>query len=73
MKTLKNPLLEKENFLLLQRRNGRVVDCGGLENRCPPQAGRGFESLFLRQMHKAGRFGAAFFMCIQPPKVNRHG
>ena len=22
-------------FLLLQRRNGRVVECGGLENRCP--------------------------------------
>ena len=24
-----------KKFLLLQRRNGRVVECGGLENRCP--------------------------------------
>ena len=30
------------------RRNGRVVECGGLENRCAERH-RGFESLFLRQ------------------------
>ena len=27
--------------LYLRRRNGRVVECGGLENRCPPTGGPG--------------------------------
>jgi hypothetical protein len=31
----------------LYRRVGRVVDCGGLENRCTERY-RGFESLTLR-------------------------
>ena len=37
----------KEKVVSLQRRNGRVVDRGGLENRCTAMY-RGFESLFLR-------------------------
>ena len=36
-----------EKIVLLQRRNGRAVECGGLENRCTAMY-RGFESLFLR-------------------------
>ncbi len=32
----------------MQRRIGRVVECGGLENRCTARY-RGFESLILRQ------------------------
>ena len=32
-------------------RDGRVVDCGGLENRCAARH-RGFESLSLRQNRK---------------------
>ena len=39
----KKVLPEKEVF----RRGGRVVDCGGLENRCTARY-RGFESLPLR-------------------------
>ncbi len=39
----KKALLEKEVF----RRGGRVVDCGGLENRCAARH-PGFESLSLR-------------------------
>ena len=37
----------KEKIVSLQRRNGRAVECGGLENRCTAMY-RGFESLFLR-------------------------
>ncbi len=33
--------------VLETRRDGRVVDCGGLENRCAARH-PGFESLFLR-------------------------
>ena len=40
---LKTSTLEKEVW-----RDGRVVDCGGLENRCTARY-RGFESLSLRQ------------------------
>lgn len=36
-----------EKSVLLRRRNGRVVDRGGLENRYTEMY-RGFESLFLR-------------------------
>ena len=36
-----------EKIVLLQWRNGRAVECGGLENRCTAMY-RGFESLFLR-------------------------
>ncbi len=36
-----------EKIVSLQRRNGRAVECGGLENRCTAMY-RGFESLFLR-------------------------
>ena len=39
---LKTSTLEKEVW-----RDGRVVDCGGLENRCTARY-RGFESLSLR-------------------------
>ncbi len=40
----------KKGLLLhtLRRRDGRVVDCGGLENRCTVRY-RGFESLSLRR------------------------
>ena len=34
-------------YYFCARRNGRVVECGGLENRCTARY-RGFESLFLR-------------------------
>ena len=34
-------------YYFCARRNGRVVECGGLENRCTVRY-RGFESLFLR-------------------------
>jgi hypothetical protein len=34
-------------FLRLFRRDGRVVECGGLENHCTARY-RGFESLSLR-------------------------
>ena len=47
------------------RRDGRVVDCGGLENRCAERH-RGFESLSLRKRPE-GRLGckrmfATFFI-----------
>ncbi len=29
------PEAKNKKTLYLRRRNGRVVDCGGLENRCP--------------------------------------
>jgi len=35
--------------VLLQRRDGRAVECGGLENHCTARY-RGFESLSLRQV-----------------------
>ncbi len=31
----------RKNIILLHRRNGRAVECGGLENRCPPNGGPG--------------------------------
>ena len=40
---LKTSASEKESW-----RDGRVVDCGGLENRCTERY-RGFESLSLRK------------------------
>ncbi len=40
-------LAQNKKVVSLQRRNGRVVDRGGLENRCTAMY-RGFESLFLR-------------------------
>ena len=45
---LKTSTLVKEVW-----RDGRVVDCGGLENRCTARY-RGFESLSLRK-EKAGK------------------
>ena len=45
---LETSTLEKEVW-----RDGRVVDCGGLENRCTARY-RGFESLSLRK-EKAGK------------------
>ena len=52
----------------MQRRNGRVVECGGLENRCTARY-RGFESLFLRQLpkrpaHEAGFFHFIPYLCL---------
>ncbi len=40
----------KYYFCDIDWRRGRVDECGGLENRCPPWADRGFESLRLRNM-----------------------
>ena len=40
-------LARNKKVVSLQRRNGRVADRGGLENRCTAMY-RGFESLFLR-------------------------
>ena len=39
----------------MQRRIGRVVECGGLENHCTARY-RGFESLILRQSPRNGAF-----------------
>ena len=47
------------------RRGGRVVECGGLENRLPLHGVRGFESLLLR--HMIGRAPATgLFSCEGP-------
>jgi hypothetical protein len=52
----------KQTFLPLQRRNGRAVECGGLENRCTERY-RGFESLFLRSNHQKGsEYSEPFFV-----------
>lgn len=39
---------EEKSSIKKHWRDGRVVDCGGLENRCTARY-RGFESLSLRQ------------------------
>ena len=44
-----------------QRRDGRVVDCGGLENRWAERL-RGFESLSLRKRNKGVRKGSFNFL-----------
>ena len=49
-----------EKIVSLQRRNGRAVECGGLENRCTAMY-RGFESLFLRGMEVTDAV-ASFFI-----------
>ena len=41
------------------RRDGRVVEGGGLENRCP-ERDRGFESYSLRQVILPCRMGGIF-------------
>ena len=46
-------------------RDGRVVDCGGLENRCTARY-RGFESLSLRQEVVNHRFTTSFFWYFPP-------
>ena len=49
-------------FLLLRRRDGRVVDCTGLENQRTERC-RGFESLSLRQRIKSSlRLQRGFFI-----------
>ena len=40
---------EKTSTFAIARRDGRVVECGGLENRCTARY-RGFESLSLRHL-----------------------
>lgn len=47
--------------LLKARRDGRVVDYNGLENR-RAERHRGFESLSLRRNVKMGTFGFPFFL-----------
>ena len=41
-------VVTKKSYTFVLWRGGRVVDCGGLENRCAARH-RGFESLPLRQ------------------------
>ena len=51
-------LLKRKTTNRFKRRDGRVVDCGGLENRWTERF-RGFESLSLRE---EGRLGSTFFL-----------
>ena len=51
-------------FATAFRRDGRVVECGGLENRCPSRD-RGFESLSLRKETKGAQKSVPFF-CYYP-------
>ena len=53
-------LLKKSTSLKKFWRDGRVVDCGGLENRCTARY-RGFESLSLRQSPVKRKFYGTFF------------
>ncbi len=41
-------LIQKKFYFCRAWRDGRVVECGGLENRCTARY-RGFESLSLRK------------------------
>ena len=65
--------LENQKTILLRRRVGRVVECGGLENRCAARY-RGFESLTLRQRKNPSiRKGfviltRALNACVQKPE-----
>ena len=47
------------------RRGGRVVECGGLENRLPLHGVRGFESLLLRHLVRQTPRTGAFFMLAE--------
>ena len=49
------PLLKNKATLKKFWRGGRVVDCGGLENRCTARY-PGFESLSLRKILKISKF-----------------
>ena len=51
---------KKRDYICSHWRNGRVVECGGLENRWGSHL-RGFESLFLRK-RKPSAFALGFFM-----------
>ena len=57
---LKKHLEIVKQLVLLPRRVGRVVDCGGLENRWTARF-RGFESLTLRQNKLKASRKAGFF------------
>ena len=63
----------QENYSQKVRRDGRVVDYSGLENR-RAERHRGFESLSLRQnKEKLLSFSATFFVLIPiPPHSCRH-
>ena len=52
------------SFLLLARRNGRAVECTGLENRHTERY-RGFESLFLRHKIPASDSWDFLFQAIE--------
>ena len=54
-------------LVLLRRRNGRAVECGGLENRCTVRY-RGFESLFLRKKNLSSLLGR--FFCFKRRKLS---
>ena len=72
------PLLTKSTSEKKFWRGGRVVDCGGLENRCTARY-PGFESLSLRETSKTkggqiktnpvkSRFYGIFSFCLQTSK-----
>ena len=56
------------------RRDGRVVDCGGLENRCAARH-RGFESLSLRQAdnRQATDENQSLFLFLGFPQIHLPG
>jgi hypothetical protein len=53
-----------------KRRNGRVVDCGGLENRCPGDWTGGSNPSFSAPALQAGpTSGPAFIFMLAPNKL----
>lgn len=54
---------EEKSSVKKHWRDGRVVDCGGLENRCTARY-RGFESLSLRQDTKVKPAKTAGFLVL---------
>ena len=56
------------------RRGGRVVECGGLENRLACIRSRGFESLLLRQFEfRASSDGSFFCYRTRPVQKQEEG
>ncbi len=55
------------------RRGGRVVECGGLENRLACIRSRGFESLLLRQFEFRASSDGSFFCYRSPVQKQEEG
>ena len=55
------------------RRGGRVVECGGLENRLACIRSRGFESLLLRQFKFSSFQRWKLFLLSGPPRAKAGG